>query len=235
MYINGSEPSGKESIEVMAWETTRFEVDPSYPRSKCEFTDRGWFYKITLTRGSFGKFILVDGAGLIGASSAITVVPNSDAAFIGKTGSEPRRKIAIYGLTEGNCMVEFREPGSNKVTVYMQVWVGMSFVKPSAASAALIGPGLPTTQYQLPFTQVMTSGPADALFDRVPSGTMHVVLSTHGQMDLTNGITMSIAGGLSRANCAAVFGKLKPKASQGVVWISGCDAGSDKCLLWSCG
>lgn len=211
---------------------TKFEADPSYPRNKCFFLDSGWFWKIQITRGTFGKFFLVDGAGLIGASNAIIIVPNSDAAFIGKTGSQARRPIEIYGLSPGICMVEFKAPGSNDVVVVMQVEVvdlpgnRMSFVKPASPSAALIGPNLPT-QYQLGFTRSVTNGPAEALFDAVPNGTMHVVVSTHGQMSSTDGITMSIAGGVSRSNCAAVFKKLQSKAPQGVVWISGCDAGAD--------
>jgi len=212
---------------------TKFDVHPSYPRNKCSFLDSGWFWKIQITRGTFGKFILVDGAGLIGASNAIVIVPNSDAAFIGKTGSEARRTVEIYGLSPGIALVDFKAPGSNDSVVVMQVEVvdlpnsRMSFVKPAAPGAALTGPGLPAGQYQLAFNRTFTSGPAEALFDGVPNGTMHVVVSTHGQMSATDGITMSIAGGVSRANCSDVFKKLQSKASQGVVWISGCDAGAD--------
>ena len=215
------------------WETAKFDVHPDYPRSKCSFLDSGWFYKIQVTRGTFGKFVLVNGAGLIGSSNAIIIVPNSDAAFIGKTGSEARRNIEIYGLAPGIAMVEFRGPGSSDIVMVMQVEVidlpgsRASFVKPSAPAAALVGPDLPANQYHLAFNRAVTAGPAEALFDPVPNGTMHVVVSTHGQMDGKNGITLSIAGGITRANCAAVFKKLQSKGGQGVVWISGCDAGSD--------
>lgn len=210
---------------------TRFEVNPNYPRTKCYFTDSGWFWKLDIVRGTFGKFFLVDGPGLIGTSNAVFIVPNSDAGFIGKTGQDARRPIEIYGLTKGICFVEFRAPGSSTVELYMQVEVvelpgdRPSFVKPTAPAAALVGPGLPS-QYQLSFNRTVTSGPPESLFDPVPSNTMHVVVSTHGQMS-ADGINISIAGGITRANCSAVFTKLKSKASQGVVWISGCDAGSD--------
>jgi hypothetical protein len=209
----------------------RFELHPSYPSNKCYRTETGWFWKIDIVRGTFGKFFLVDGAGLIGASNAVFIVPNSDAGFIGKTGQEARRTVEIYGLTKGICFTEFRAPGSSDVVVYMQVEVvelpgdRPSFVKPTAPAAALVGPGLPS-QYQLNVNRTVSSGPPESLFDPVPSGTMHVVLSTHGQMS-ADGINLSIAGGITRANCSAVFTKLQSKGSQGVVWISGCDAGSD--------
>jgi len=80
---------------------TRFEVDPSYPRNKCSFLDSGWFWKIEITRGTFGKFFLVDGAGLAGFSNNFMVVPNSDAGFIGKDGAQQKRPVELYGLTAG--------------------------------------------------------------------------------------------------------------------------------------
>jgi hypothetical protein len=216
----------------------RFELDPSYPASKCYRTDTGWFWKIDVVRGTFGKFFLTDGAGLVGSSNAVFIVPNSSAGFIGQTGQQARRPVEIYGLTKGICFVEFRAPGSPAVVVYMQVEVTElpgdrpSFVKPSGPTAVFIGPGLPR-QYQFTSMWTVGSGPPENLFDQTPLGTTHVVISTHGQMS-ASGINMSIAGGVTRSNCSAVFAKLKSKvtrpggsAVEGVVWISGCDAGSD--------
>lgn len=218
----------------------RFEVDPSYPRQKYDFTNSGWLYKIQVTAGTFGSFYLVDGVGLIGSSNAIFVVSNSPAGFVGQTGTDPRRKIEVYGITPNtNCMIEFRAPGSSTVAAYMQVEVLAApgnrpkFVKPSALAAALVPdePGM-RNQYHLNSNTIVKTGPPETLFDPVPNGTAHVVLSTHGQMDRTNGtgITLSIAGGINRSNCVAVFSKLKskkPQGAEGVLWISGCEAGAD--------
>jgi hypothetical protein len=209
---------------------TRFERHDSMPLADCFFLPSGWFWKIRFKKTTMGKFYLVDGAGLTGSSNNYMAVPNSDAAFLGKTGQEPRRLVQIYGLSPGISMVTFTAgvPGDS---VTMQVEVvdlpgdRPSFVKPTAKSAALIGPGLPT-QYRLDLVQTITTGPAENLFDPVPAGTKHIVVSTHGQMS-AGGISMSIAGGVSQSNCTDVFAKLKGKCAGGVVWISGCDAGGD--------
>jgi hypothetical protein len=222
------EPPRYEQGDLVA--NTKFERHESFPLADCFFLASGWFWKIRFKKTTFGKFYLVDGAGLTGASNAYLVVPNSDAAFLGKTGQERRRLVQLYGLSPGTCLVDFNAGAPGDPVVTMQVEVDdlpgdrPSFVKPTAKSAGLIGPNLPS-QYQLDFMQSVTSGPAESLFDGVPVDTKHIVVSSHGQMS-AGGITMSIAGGVSRSNCADVFKKLK-KCAGGVVWISGCDAGSD--------
>jgi len=210
----------------------RFEADPTYPVTNYDFTPGGWLYKMKVVVGKFGSFYLVDGPGLIGKSNADWVIPNSPAGFIGQTGQAAKRKVELYGLTAKNtAMVEFTAPGSSVVQIYIQVEVldlpgnPLRFVKPSASAAALVQSGLPP-QYRLGTNVTVTSGPPETLFDPVPNGTVHVVLSTHGKMNAAGEIDLSIAGGVNRANCSAVFAKLKQKSAQ-VVWISGCEAGAD--------
>jgi len=213
-----------------------FEVDPAYPRSKYDFNGT-WLYRVEVTVGTFGSFYLVDGAGLTGKSNAEWAVPNSPSAFIGQTGQAARRKVEVYALTGGVYpMIEFSATGASQPTVSMQVKTvdlpnaPRRFVRPSAPAVAVVldERGF-REQYHLNSNIVVKTGPPETLFDPVPNGIVHVVLSTHGRMDPnTRELSLSIAGGINRTNCSAVFGKLKQKNSQGgVVWISGCEAGGD--------
>lgn len=190
-------------------------------------------------KGTFAKFYLVDGAGLTAESNNPVVVPNSDSAFRGKTGQEARRTVEIYGLSSGTTLIAFSNVGTNDPVVTMQVEVvelpghTQSFVKFSAKAAALTGPNL-HPRYVLDFTQTITVGPPENLFNSIPGGTKHIVVNCHGQMNakgsdgqMVDGLTLYIAGNVFRGNCSDVFAKLKGKCSGGVVWAAGCEVASD--------
>jgi hypothetical protein len=220
-------------------ENTRFEKHESVPRTDCFFLDSGWFWKMRMKKSTFAKFYLVSGAGLTATSNNPVVVPNSDAVFTGKTGQEVRRTVEIYGLSQGVTLIDFNSGGTNDPVVTMQVEVTelpghrASFVAFSAKAAALNAPDI-SVRYQLDSTKTITGGPPDNLFDSVPVGTKHIALNCHGQMEAKGsdgqkvpGITLFIAGNVWQGNCSAVFAKLKTKSAGGVVWIGGCEVGSD--------
>jgi hypothetical protein len=216
---------------------TRFGVHESVQRSDCSFTDSGWFYKMNMKKGTFAKFYLLEGDSLTGLSNNPVVVPNSDAAFLGKTGSGPKRVIEIYGLTKGITLVGFYAAGSTTPVVTMQIEVvdlsgsRPSFVAFGADTAfAVNAPDIPAG-FRYDFgptkTRIVPGGPPENLFDPVPNGTKHVAINCHGQMSTGSGLTLFIAGNLSRSNCNDVFGKLKAKAAGAVIWVGGCEAGAD--------
>ena len=99
-----------------------------------------------------------------------------------------------------------------------------SFVKFTAKAAALIGPNL-HNPYQLDFTQTITGGSPENLFNSVPSGTKHVVLNCHARMNAkvdgrtVDGITLFIAGNVGRVNCSERIRKVERK----VRWRGGVD------------
>jgi hypothetical protein len=194
-----------------------------------------WFWKMRIKQHLRAKFYLVNGQGLTASSNNPGVIPNSDEVFTGKTGQEGKRVVEIYGLTPGTALVEFRGPGSSKPVVTMQIEVVAlpgtkpSFVSFSGKSAAINVRDV-AHPYRLDSTQTATGGPPENLFDSVPGGTKHVVLNCHGQMNAKGGpegITLFIAGNVTRGNCTAVFAKLKGKSAGGVIWIGGCEAGAD--------
>jgi hypothetical protein len=215
---------------------TRFARHESFPMADCEFTDSGWFYKMRMKKTTTAKFYLVDGQGLTANSNNPGVVPNSDAVFTGKTGQEQKRTVEIYGLTPGVTLIGFTAAGSNDPVVTMQVEVvdlpgsRPSFVAFSAKSAALNAPDVAAFgRYQLDSTKLVSGGPPESLFDSVPSGTQHIAICCHGQMNFrgVDGITLFIGGNVTRGNCTDVFKSLKVTSDGGVIWIGGCEAGSD--------
>ncbi len=212
----------------------RFERHQDMPWTDCFFLESGWFWKVKLKQYTTGKFYLVDGAGLVAASNNPLVVPNSDAVFKGKTGQEAKRLVEFYGLTKGTALIDFRPSETAPPALTMQVEVleasghRPSWVAFSDKSAAINAPDLPAL-YQLDSTSKAPTSPPESLFDAVPSGTKHVALNCHGQMNYgsVQGMTLFVAGNVTQSNCAAVFQKLKAKSGGGVVWIGGCEAGSD--------
>src|ERR1700693_5950382 len=139
----------------------QFSPHPSFPRGDCSFLASGWFWKMQIKKGTFARFNLVNGQGLIGSSNNEGVVPNSDAAFTGKAGQDVTRTVEIYGLGAGTAMVGFSPGAGVAATLSMQVEVvpipgkRPSLVSFSAKTAALNGPGL-STSYQLDFTKSVT-------------------------------------------------------------------------------
>jgi hypothetical protein len=215
---------------------TRFAVHESVQRGDCSFTDSGWFYKMNMKKGTFAKFYLLDGDALTGLSNNPVVVPNSDAAFLGKTGSGPKRVVEIYGLSKGITLIGFSAAGATSPVVTMQIEVvelpgsRPSFVAFGASTAfALNSSEIPVgSRYDFGSTRtrIVSSGPPENLFDPVPNGIEHIAINCHGQMS-ADGITLFIAGNVSRSNCSGVFAKLKGKAAGGVIWIGGCEVGAD--------
>ena len=215
---------------------TRFAKHESFPTADCEFTDSGWFYKMRMKKTTTAKFYLVDGQGLTAYSNNPVVVPNSDAVFTGKTGQEQKRTVEIYGLSPGITLIGFTAAGSIDPVVTMQVEVvdlpgsRPSFVAFSAKSASLNAPDVAAFgRYQLDSAKLVTGGPPENLFDFVPTGTQHIAICCHGQMNFrgVDGITLFIGGNVTRGNCTDVFKNLKAKCDGGVIWVGGCEAGSD--------
>jgi hypothetical protein len=76
---------------------------------------------------------------------------------------------------------------------------------------------------------LVTGGPPENLFDSVSSGSQHIAICCHGQMNFgrVDGITLFIGGNITRGNCTDVFKTLKARCDGGVIWIGGCEVGSD--------
>lgn len=210
-----------------------FSLHESFPRAKASFLADGSVWKLQVPQGTFAKFRLVNGQGLVAASNNPGVVPNSAAAFSGATGMEPKREIEIFGLSRGVSLIECRQNGAGPSVVTMQIEVVPTAgrhefrVAFSASAAALNAPDV-QVKYDLAKKTTVTGGPPEKLFDTVPDGTKHVVLNCHGQMAGTPPqLTLFIGGNITQGNVSAVFAPLKAKSSGGVIWIGGCEAGSD--------
>jgi hypothetical protein len=220
----------------------RFSPHPDIPRSNYQFTPAGWLWKLDVKVDAVGKVILRNAAGLKIQSRNMIVVPNSTAVFKGATSTEADRTVEFLGLTNGITMLDVTDDTKPDAIISLQVEVRptpnrkLNFVAFDGASVALNSNDTPVP-YSLKTTKRITGGPPESLFDAVPSGAKHIVISCHGQMhptldDLrrglkTKGLELSIAGGITNDNCEAVFGKLSSKCAGGVVWIAGCEAGAD--------
>jgi len=210
----------------------RFSPHPDIPRINYQFTSTGWLWKFDLKVDAIGKVILRDAARLRIQSNNIGVVPNSPAVFKGATSTNADRTVEFLGLTNGVAMLEVTDDTRPGVIMALQVEVKptpnkkLNFVAFEGPSFALNSKDTPVP-YSLAGKKLIVGGPPESLFDAVPNGTMHVAISCHGQMHPTKGLELGIAGGLTKDNSEAVFGKLRPKCEGGVVWVGGCEAGAD--------
>ena len=210
----------------------RFSPHPDIPRINYQFTSTGWLWKFDLKVDAIGKVILRDAARLRIQSNNIGVVPNSPAVFKGATSTNADRTVEFLGLKNGVAMLEVTDDTRPGVIMALQVEVKptpnkkLNFVAFDGTSFALNSKDTPVP-YSLAGKKLIVGGPPESLFDAVPNGTMHVAISCHGQMHPTKGLELGIAGGLTKDNSEAVFGKLRPKCEGGVVWVGGCEAGAD--------
>lgn len=220
----------------------RFAPHPDIPRVNYQFTESGWLWKLDMKTDAFGKVILQDAAGHMIQSRNPAIVPNSTAVFKGARSADANRTVEFLGLSPGITMLDVTDGIKPDAIISLQVEVKptpshkLNLVAFDGSSVALNSPDT-TVTYSLDTTKRISSGPPESLFDAVPSGAKHVVISCHGQMHPTaddirqgrqiKGLELFIAGNITAGNCEAVFGKLNAKCAGGVVWIAGCEAGAD--------
>jgi hypothetical protein len=228
-----------------------FAPHPKVLRGNYKFTESGWLWKLDVKVDETGRVILKDAAGLLIQSRGIIQVPNSPAVFKGATSNDADRTVEFLAITDGITMLDVTDPANpgRGVIISLQVEVKktasgkLNFVAFDGDAVALNARGTPVP-YSLKTTKQITGGPPESLFDAVPNGVKHVVISAHGQMhptlaDQRRGISkrffeLEIAGGVNidigvagSGNCTAVFAKLKTKCAGGVIWIGGCEAAAE--------
>lgn len=211
--------------------TPRFQPHSSFPQKDCLFLPSGWFWKMQIPRFLISKLDILDIPGLYVCSNS-PMVSNREEYLGPHVVPGPNRTVELLGLQTGIAMIEVRKGGpGGELVITMQVEVvdlagGQAWVALDANSVALNAKGTPVP-YKLPVSTPINHSNELDLFKTVPAGTKNVVLSCHGQLKISDGIHILIAGKIGRSNCQTIFATLKPRAAGGVCWIMGCSVGED--------
>jgi hypothetical protein len=208
-------------------EPGHFEILPGAPPDYHEYTESHWLWLIRIKQFKYGKVVLVNGENLIASSNNPLVVPNDDLVFKGKTGSERRRIIEFYGLSQGTTMLEIKDVHGNlKFALQIQVTPISgkvpSFIALKAPQQALNSHDTPGP-YHMVHTETVKGGEkAATIVGKIAAGVNHVAISCHSSKP---GV-LEIGENIDASNVKA-FADLRAKTSARVIWIGACSvAGS---------
>jgi hypothetical protein len=230
-----------------------FVKHPDFPRSKCDFTPAGYFWKMTVREWAFAK------VNLANMSPAIDVDSNNPTVVPGLFDTV-EKKLKRTLPAAGNTMeVEFFANKSGFSFIYpfesstrtpasalMQIQVisrtassadDISLTKLEGKTVAINASD--AQAYSMDTTLIFPSTAVNPLsvLSGVPSGANHVVLSSHGGVDPPGNpdkVWMWIGGFVNTAvridndNATSIFATLKGKvANDCVIWFGGCNIGSN--------
>lgn len=191
------------------------------PPAEYKFEPSGALWYMEISQFRPGKIALVDGRNLTVTSNNPSVIADDEFIFKGKTGFESPRTIEFYALSEGTTMLEARNE-AGVVETFLQIHVkGLSGKRPSwialdGPTAALNAPNTPVP-YKMRQSVTINYGESLAkMIEKVPNGTHHLVISSHGQ---ENGVLL-IGENINIDN-VELFSKLKGSGLK-VIWIGGC-------------
>lgn len=240
----------------------KFVRNPNFPLSKSRFDANGMYWKMEVRQWAFATFDVVDlaaASNVNASSSPFLVVPDA-----GHPVAEARPSVSQGYTGQGKKTVKFyaKLPGFTEVYLYDQipsipldgVKIQVEVTRREAQSAA----GGSSTQltrgktysiqapdavtYDMDVNTIFRRDDLKTLFDDVPAGTEHVVMSAHGVRTKAERVTQERsnsfdpstitmwmkgeyvdAGRLTVGNCEAIFQKLKSKvAANCVIWFGGC-------------
>lgn len=233
----------------------RFVRHPSFPSGKTHLTAGGKLWKIKVREWAFAQVNLTDvGAGLTPTSNNPNVVADHRHALASVKGTmKPGTKemtLRFYALGRGFTFIHlFERDPPDAVSELLQVEVTqrrankpeqISLTKLGGKTCAVNAPD--AVAYEMDTTLLFDGKSTDPakLFDAVPGGLDHLVISSHGGVlndaDKTNQkkICMFVGGfnltsvRLELENVKNAFAALKGKiAAAGVIWFGGCDIGAN--------
>ncbi|HEY6527545.1 MAG TPA: hypothetical protein VIZ65_02540 [Cellvibrionaceae bacterium] len=235
----------------------KFTPHPDFPKAKCFFTPAGYFWKIQLREWAFAQ---INVEHFIAGLKATSNNPN---VAQGNTGVGPKAltlsnikgtgaTVKLFADKPGFTLIYFYDQDPAKLVdgVHMQVEVltrrankptDISLTKLEGRTVAINAPDARAYEMQttLKFSDA-ASNPL-GLFTGVPTGTQHLVISSHGGVPSTTDrndvgkICLFVAGfklntlRLDTGNVEEVFKTLKGRlAANCVIWFGGCNIGANR-------
>ena len=236
--------------------SVKFVRHPAFPQVKCFFTASGYFWKMRVREWAFAQVNVENMATNLEATS------NNPNVVLGHTVrgekgikttniSTTQATIKFFANARGFTFIYMfdKDPSTAVDGVQMQVEVlerraaspaNISLTKLNGKTVAINAPD--AQSYTMDSTLIFSNAAINPLsfFSGVPSGTNHVVISSHGGVPTTadrtdsTKICMFVAGfkleslRLDVGNVEGVFNTLKGKvAEQCVIWFGGCNIGAN--------